>query len=332
MKSWSQIALCLGLALSAACAQPLEEEGIEIGDTSQEIVGGVATSEYPAVAFLYSEFSNSDDAQLCSGTLVTPSVILTAAHCVEFANGSPEQYLAYFGTNVLVEADTGEIDTIPIKAYDFHPAWNIDNLEAGNDIGMVALERPVPAAVQPVPINREPLEDHIGEEVQLVGWGRTSGEGQDFGVKRETTSTLENTQELLIQYGSATANTCQGDSGGPNFMTVGGVEVIAGITSYGNVGCNDYGVGTRVDRFTEFIDDFILRHDPSNAPPPGSGTGNGNTSPAESGGAAAQEAGAPVNGGCSAASQSGPQAALALLVLLAMSGLRPVRRVRARRS
>jgi MYXO-CTERM domain-containing protein len=330
MKISSPFALCLGLALSAGCAQPLEDDGVEVGDTSQEIVGGVATTEHPAVAFLYSEFSDRDDAQLCSGTLITPRVILTAAHCVEFPNGAPEQYLAYFGTNVTVETDTGAIDTIPITAYEFHPQWNIDNLEAGNDIGLVALQRPIQGVV-PIDINREPLENHIGEDVQLVGWGRTSGEGEDFGVKREATTTLTAAEDLLIQYGSAAANTCQGDSGGPNFMVIDGVEVIAGITSYGNVGCNDYGVGTRVDKFINFIDDFVREHDPNGLPPEEDAPPDEAPNPA---GAAAQDAGAPVNGGCSAAGEGGPHAALALaLLVLAMSGLRPVRRrVRVRRS
>jgi secreted trypsin-like serine protease len=330
MTTSSRFALCLGLAASAACAQPLEGDGVEIGDTSQEIVGGTATTEYPSVAFLYSEFSDSDDAQLCSGTLITPRVILTAAHCVEFQNGAPAQYVAYFGTNVVAETDGGEIDTIPITAYEYHPNWNIDNLEAGNDIGLVALGRPI-QGVTPIDINRAPLEDHIGEEVQLVGWGRTSGEGEDFGIKREATTTLTAAENLLIQYGSASANTCQGDSGGPNFMTIDGIDVIAGITSYGNVGCNDYGVGTRVDKFTSFIDDFIRVHDPSAAPPSDGDAEDDATAPA---GAAAQEAGAPINGGCSASGMSGPHAALALaLLVLAMSGLRPLRgRVRVRRS
>jgi V8-like Glu-specific endopeptidase len=338
MRTWSHVALSVGLALGAGCG--LAPDGIEvaIGESTADIVGGTPTTGYPAVALLYSEFSETDGAQLCTGTLVTPRVILTAAHCVEFPDGAPRQYVAYFGSDVVSDADPQRIGAINVTSYAFHPDWDINNLEGGHDVGMVLLEQPADG-IEPMLINHQPLDGHIGEQVHLVGWGRTNGDGEDFGIKREAMSALAGTDDLVMQYGSATANTCQGDSGGPNFMTIDGVEVIAGITSYGNVGCDQFGVGTRVDAFADsFIAQFVAANDPNGLPPSngsaGAGSGNGQGTGDTAGGAtpAAGQGSEPVSGGCSAGGDGAQTlvslAFAALLLVMSQGGLR---RVRARR-
>jgi secreted trypsin-like serine protease len=322
MRTWSQTALGLVLAAGvvfAAGCMSLEDEASEIGESSAAIVGGTPTTAYPAVPLLYSEFSATDGAQLCSGTLISPRVILTAAHCVEFPDGPPTEYLAYFGSDVTVQDDPQHVGTVPIVDFEFHPDWNINDLEAGHDIGVVLLERAAP--VPPMGFNRTPIDQLVGSQVHLVGWGRTTGEGEDFGIKRETMSSLQDANPLLMQYGSATANTCQGDSGGPNFMTIDGVEVVAGITSFGNVGCDQYGVGTRVDTFaTDFIDPYIAANDPNGSVPgggddPGEGGGTDPDDGDTASDAPAGQGPAPVTGGCSAGG-GGASGLCALAVLL----------------
>jgi hypothetical protein len=49
-------------------------------------------------------------------------------------------------------------------------------------------------------------------------------------------------------------NTCNGDSGGPAFAEVGGELLLAGVTSYGDPSCTQYGVDTRVDVYASFLD------------------------------------------------------------------------------
>ncbi len=316
MRTLSLTALSLGLALSAGCT--LVDEA-DIGASQAQVVGGTPTTEYPAVAFLYSEFSDTDAAQLCSGTLITPRVILTAAHCVEFPSGAPERYLAYFGSTVLDDTDPVGTEPIDITKYEFHPTWNIDDLEGGHDIGLVLLSRPV-QGIAPMRINRKPVDGLVGQDVHLVGWGRTTGEGEDFGLKREATTDLTSANDLLIEYGSATANTCQGDSGGPNFMTIDGQEVIAGITSYGSVGCDQYGVGTRVDHFAKsYIEPFVAENDPGGLlPDDTSGGGQGGTDDAAAGAPQSQEP-EEVSGGCSAAGDGGALASAFALLLVVVS-------------
>ena len=336
MRTLSHVTLAVGLTLGAGGGLAQGDEPA-IGESTAAIVGGTPTTGYPAVALLYSEFSETDGAQLCTGTLITPRIILTAAHCVEFPEGAPRQYVAYFGSDVVSDSDPQRIGAINVAKYDFHPDWDINNLEGGHDVGVVLLAEPADG-IQPMPINHESLAGHEGEQVHLVGWGRTNGDGEDFGIKRDVMSSLEGSDDLVMQYGSATANTCQGDSGGPNFMTIGGVEVIAGITSYGNVGCDQFGVGTRVDAFADsFIAQFVAANDPNGLPPSnggdaGNGSGDGQGADGTAGGAtpSPSEGAEPVSGGCSAAGGAGPTSAVgfalaALLLLAASHGLRRVR-------
>src|SRR5262245_4643268 len=56
--------------LAGGCAQD------SIGVRTSAIVGGGPTSEYPAVLLL-----QRPDGAFCTGTLVAPDVVLTAAHC-----------------------------------------------------------------------------------------------------------------------------------------------------------------------------------------------------------------------------------------------------------
>jgi secreted trypsin-like serine protease len=63
---------------------------------------------------------------------------------------------------------------------------------------------------------------------------------------------------LFVQIGSSSRQTCHGDSGGPALQTIGGVETIVGVTSFGsdrsaNNVCFGGGFDTRVDDYAPFI-------------------------------------------------------------------------------
>ena len=228
----------------------------ETGRSSHAIVGGVETADYRSVPLLYSEDAAGTN-QLCSGAVISPRVILTAAHCLQF-DAPPSTFFAYFGSDFNGE-DPLEIGTVDVVEFMVHPDWNREDPEAGNDVGLIVLaeQAPVPA----LRINRS--APALGETTRLVGWGQTSGEFSDAGVKRSVISTINEVDGKLMRYGNSNANACRGDSGGPNFMNVGGLEVIAGISSFGDAGCRSYGAATRVDYYAaDYIEPFVDEVDP----------------------------------------------------------------------
>lgn len=335
----------LFLALPALGCAGLDEAS-DVGSDSVAIVGGAPTDGYPAVPLLYAEYADGTG-QLCSGTLISPQVVLTAAHCLEFPE-EPASFVAYFGSDATIENDPNHIETIAITDRVYDERWNINVPSDGYDIGLVRLATPGP--VEPMGYNRDPLTGREGENVHLVGWGRTDGEGSDYGRKREVMSSLQAQNNMLMQYGSATANTCQGDSGGPNFMLKDGVEVVAGITSYGNVGCDQYGVGTNLAAYVEtFVDPWIAENDPSGGCMPnsvcgqgcgaadpdcdtsggddtGDGDGSGDGDGTGDGDGSGDGNGAPnsdvITGGCSAGSGSGSPWLILLAAVLVAAGRR----------
>lgn len=64
-------------------------------------------------------------------------------------------------------------------------------------------------------------------------------------------------------YVSAPAQTCLSDSGGPGFITLDGVEYLAGVTSRGDAECAEFGVDTRVDVYADWVKFYIDVNDPT---------------------------------------------------------------------
>ena len=126
------------------------------------------------------------------------------------------------------------------------------------------MQNALPSTVAPLVFNRAAMDTGFdGNSVRFVGYGLDNGTAQTgAGIKRTTTTMLTDHTPLILHFSDGTHETCNGDSGGPAFMTVGGKEVIVGLTSYGDVNCNMGGYDTRVDAYAAFIDGYVKKADP----------------------------------------------------------------------
>lgn len=237
----------------------------EIGVNVGAIVGGTNDTGDPAVVLLIAQKPGSQFASLCTAEVISPHVLLTAAHCVSpSVVGTGAQFQAFLGTNINDQSQSVAKNFVDIKSVDFDPAFNVNTLENGHDIG-VAISATA-FTITPIPVNQAPMDDaDVGASFRLVGYGEIStlkADASSSGIKRQVTSQVKQVTDTLLAYGDATHNTCEGDSGGPGFLTRNGVEVIAGVTSYGDQNCMLGGVDTRVDAYWEsFIKPHILAAD-----------------------------------------------------------------------
>jgi len=227
------------LPFTAACGPAVEPAPpLEEGSSSrQDIVGGTTTSEFPA-AVAIARYG----APHCTGTVVGPRTVLTAAHCLEGVTAS--------SLKVVIGASLGAAEAVlPVSAITPHPDYDSQKLE--NDIGTVTLGADAP--VTPIKLLPSMDASWAGRTLTFVGYGITSGYGKGSGVKRSVSMPIHSVMATQFSYKSPGKNTCNGDSGGPAFAQVGGEWFVAGVTSYGDAGCNVYGVDTRVDTFASFV-------------------------------------------------------------------------------
>lgn len=225
------VGVCVGLGLGACGQSEAPDRGGAA--TATAITAGTPDDDDPAVVALL-----GDGGVFCTGTLVGPRVVLTAAHCL--VSVSPR-------TRVFFGADPAAGGTM-LGVLDARAHPEFDRLSFDNDIAVLLLDGEPPAAAQPLELFAGPLDaSHVGRPIRLVGFGR-QGVGDTAALrKRQGTSVIDQVFAGDFSYSASPSQTCEGDSGGPAFMVEGGREQLVGVTSNGTSGCMLGADNARVD-------------------------------------------------------------------------------------
>ncbi|MDH6576568.1 serine protease [Kitasatospora sp. MAP5-34] len=265
----------VALALLATLPGPLLAFGAAApAEAQRRIVGGetAAVADHPWMVALASrpQFGNARSGQFCGGTLISPTKVVTAAHCFYDERGHrvdrPE-------LRVIVDRDdlTHRAGSeVAVRGIWIHPDYSFaTNMQ---DVAVVTLAQPQPGVPVLDPVGQGETAPYApGTPAQVYGWGDTRGDGS-------YSPTLRRVEVPIVPDGSCAQaypaggndgvfdarsmvcagdeqaggrDACQGDSGGP--LVVAGR--LAGLVSWGT-GCAEAahpGVYTRMSAVADAV-------------------------------------------------------------------------------
>ena len=261
-------AFVASLTLSA-CDTPPSSSLLTPGDRASFITNGTLDGDaHPGVVLIVMDIGGSP-AFRCSGTLLSPFIVLTAGHCT----GEPGEFS---GMRVFTESDVEHGDnnyplagpnTVEAKAWHSHPQFT-EALFFLHDVGVIELAKPIKLSASAY--GRLPTANQLDALTKssttftAVGYGlqqinpakvveqliRMNAQPRLIGINSGATGSFS----ILLSNNASTGGTCFGDSGGPDYL--GTSNVIAGVTSFGKNGnCAGTGGVFRLDR--QDVLDFI---------------------------------------------------------------------------
>ena len=207
------------------------------------------------------------NAHMCGGSLIRPTIVLTAAHCLKEGRPSPS-------VHVWVDEYQG-FEALSVARAVRHDDWSLDWAD-GSDLALLFLSRP---ASKPKLLKLMPQPENLWGFTLMatLGWGDTNTEEYSaarlpdqlqkaevfYQTPEQCKRLLGNALETLtsstmcVISGPSGASTCSGDSGGPLVIEGSSWEedVAVGVLSFGAANCwdNKPSVFTRLSSFDSFI-------------------------------------------------------------------------------
>lgn len=234
--SHSLVSCALMAVISVACGEAGQQT------SESKVYGGnaVAKGAWQSTVAL-----SSGRSMYCSGTAISPYVVISAAHCA--VGKKPSSVTVYTGDGKDGGYVKGQYQVAKIVA---SPDYNGNK---GNDISYLVLKTPLDlpeSAYIPVLTDAKEIKEllAVNAKAHIVGYGLRNG--GDFGLKFEVDTTVVKNISTLLSYdadneiaiGGGGKDSCNGDSGGPVYGQLKtGEWRVYGVTSRGGA-CGTGGI------------------------------------------------------------------------------------------
>lgn len=212
MSRFSAVVVLLAGGIFAACGQGSPPERV-VG-LSQPLIGGTPDPNETGVVHV----SHLDYPFLCSGTLIAPTLVVTAKHCTfREKSGADEpmkgdRFRVGFGpkTGQLTYRGTTKMEWIGMPG-------NVEvqpSVDGGEDIALLWLSSAAPAGsiIHPVKLDYVPKG---GDQLTIVGYGQS---GSGSGTKLMTVDAFNGVNGSTGILQAKGKGACSGDSGGAFFL------------------------------------------------------------------------------------------------------------------
>ena len=176
---------------------------------------------------------------LCTGTLVAPRIVVTAAHCLNTADAAQVMAVT-FAADV---ATAGDADRVRVIDARLDPAWT----SGSDDVALLRLAQDAPVAPATLDLVNPA---NASASVSVVGFG--VDDAGNTGRRLSGSALVGAVRAGDFDISAAPAMTCGGDSGGPAFEDDGAGERFVGLASYGDEACTT-GTEMRVDALSSFL-------------------------------------------------------------------------------
>lgn len=218
------------------------------GQTVQIVNGTDCNAATGSVVLLNMKDANGLQNGSCSGTVIAPRAVLTAAHCLSAGTAS-------------VKVFPGSGSEITAQTFARHPSYN-ESDNTSFDVGVVLTADDIGRTPVPLLLSRDA---RVGETAVIAGWGKD--QNQVTATLRAGTATITAVSSLLVQteFTNNFSSTCQGDSGGPLLLQQSGTWAIAAVISANSTLACSFGTNYFANLRNADINAFVLSKVPNAA-------------------------------------------------------------------